>query len=104
VSNTVDAGLDDNLAARSAAQTAPTIASIDEGRRLIDDLDVQLRDLVAVRRDISRQIQALRTTDGGPRVQHGRENEIIAAWADELGPRGVEIALAVLTLCRGSLT
>ncbi|OHV37898.1 MULTISPECIES: chorismate mutase [Pseudofrankia] len=104
MSNTVDASLDGTLAAGSAAPTAPTIASIDEGRRLIDNLDVQLRDLVAVRRDISRQIQALRSADGGPRVQHGRENEIIAAWADELGPRGVEIALAVLTLCRGSLT
>ncbi|WP_045879290.1 chorismate mutase [Pseudofrankia sp. DC12] len=100
----MDAGLDDAVTDGSPAPVAPTIASIDEGRRLIDGIDVQLRDLVAVRRDISRQIQTQRTTDGGPRVQHSRENEIIAAWADELGPRGVEIALAVLTLCRGSLT
>ncbi|MBL7501368.1 chorismate mutase [Frankia sp. CNm7] len=100
----MDAGLDSSLAPAPATPAAPTIASIDEGRRLIDDIDVQLRALVAVRRDISRQIQTLRTGEGGPRVQHGRENEIIAAWADDLGPRGVEIALAVLTLCRGSLT
>jgi len=100
----MDAGLDDTVAAGPAVPAAPTIASVDEGRHLIDDIDVQLRGLVASRRDISRQIQALRTADGGPRVQHGRENEIIASWADELGPRGVEIALAVLTLCRGSLT
>lgn len=86
-----------------APSSAPTIASIDEGRQLIDDIDAQLRSLVAVRRDLSRQIQALRSADGGPRIQHARENEIIAVWADELGPRGVEIALAVLTLCRGSV-
>jgi len=100
----MDAGLNDTVTDSSAEPVAPTIASIDEGRALIDDIDVQLRGLVAVRRDISRQIQTRRTTDGGPRVQHSRENEIIAAWADELGPRGVEIALAILTLCRGSLT
>lgn len=87
-----------------ASTTAPTIASIDEGRQLINEIDARLRDLVATRRGLSRQIQALRSAGGGPRIQHGRENEIIAAWADELGPRGVEIALAVLTLCRGSVT
>lgn len=82
---------------------ATTIASIDEGRQAIDEIDAVLRRLVASRREVSRQIQALRAAEGGPRVQHGRENEIIAVWADELGPRGVDIALAVLTLCRGSL-
>jgi chorismate mutase len=83
---------------------APTIASIADGRQAIDDIDAALRKLVSARRDVSRQIQALRSADGGPRIQHGRENEIIAAWADELGPHGVEIALAVLTLCRGTAT
>jgi chorismate mutase len=97
VSNTIDASAE-------SAGSAPTIASIAEGRGLIDGIDVRLRDLVTMRRDISRQVQTLRNTEGGPRIQHSRENEIIAAWADELGPRGVEIALAILTLCRGSLT
>jgi chorismate mutase len=83
---------------------APSITSVSDGRQAIDDIDAALRKLVSARRDISLQIQALRSADGGPRVQHSRENEIIAAWAEELGPRGVEIALAVLTLCRGSLT
>jgi chorismate mutase len=82
---------------------ATTVTSITEGRQTIDEIDVALRRLVASRREISRQIQALRAAEGGPRVQHGRENEIIASWADELGPRGVDIALAVLNLCRGSL-
>jgi chorismate mutase len=87
-----------------AVTPVPTITSIDDGRQAIDDIDAALRTLVAARRDVSRQIQELRSANGGPRIQHGRENEIIAAWAEQLGPGGVDIALAVLTLCRGSLT
>ncbi|KJE25113.1 chorismate mutase [Frankia torreyi] len=79
-----------------------TISNIAEGRQHIDDIDAQLRELLATRRDLSRQIQALRSAEGGPRIEHARENEIIAVWANELGPRGVEIAMAVLTLCRGA--
>ncbi len=84
-----------------AADGTPTISTIAEGRQLIDDIDAQVRALLASRRDLSGQIQALRTVEGGPRIEHARENEIIASWADQLGPRGVEIAMAVLTLCRG---
>ncbi len=87
-----------------SATPAPTISSIADGRQTIDEIDIQLRALVGTRLEISRQIQALRSADGGPRIQHGRENEIITAWSRELGPRGVEIALSILTLCRGSLT
>jgi chorismate mutase len=86
-----------------ASVSAPAISSIDEGRRTIDGIDQQLRDLVAARRDVSARIQELRAAAGGPRIQHGRENEIISAWSEHLGPGGVDIALAVLTLCRGSL-
>lgn len=88
---------------QTIADSVPTISSIDEGRQAIDDIDATLRRLVASRREVSRQIQERRATEGGPRIQHGRENEIIAAWSDELGPRGVDIALAILTLCRGSV-
>nr|WP_232292164.1 chorismate mutase [Frankia sp. QA3] len=84
------------------AGEALTINNIAEGRQYIDDIDAQLRELLATRRDLSRQIQGLRSAEGGPRIEHARENEIIAIWADELGPRGVEIAMAVLTLCRGA--
>ncbi|MEX5631480.1 chorismate mutase [Parafrankia sp. FMc2] len=87
----------------AAPAAVPTISSIDEGRHLIDDIDARLRALVSTRQELSRQVQALRAEAGGPRVQHGRENAIISSWADELGPRGAEIALAVLTLCRGNL-
>ncbi|WP_261564847.1 chorismate mutase [Frankia gtarii] len=79
-----------------------TISNIAQGRQHIDDIDAHLRELLATRRDLSQQIQALRSAEGGPRIEHARENEIIAVWADELGPRGVEIAMAVLTLCRGA--
>lgn len=88
----------ENLVDRPTA----AISTIAEGRQLIDDIDAQLRALLTARRDLSGQIQALRTVEGGPRIEHARENEIIALWADQLGPRGVEIAMAVLTLCRGA--
>ncbi|WP_322753922.1 chorismate mutase [Frankia sp. Cas3] len=90
--------------ALNSVTSAPTISSIEDGRTAIDKIDTQLRALVGARLDVSRQIQALRSADGGPRIEHSRENEIIAAWSGELGPRGVEIALSILTLCRGSLT
>ncbi|MCL9796053.1 chorismate mutase [Frankia sp. AgKG'84/4] len=92
----------ENLVDRpDTADGTPTISTIAEGRQLIDDIDAQVRALLASRRDLSGQIQALRAVEGGPRIEHARENEIIASWADQLGPRGVEIAMAVLTLCRG---
>ncbi|AEH08395.1 MULTISPECIES: chorismate mutase [Protofrankia] len=87
-----------------AATPAPAVSSIADGRQAIDEIDTQLRALVGARLEISQQIQALRSADGGPRIQHERENEIITAWSRELGPRGAEIALSILTLCRGSLT
>ncbi|MCK9893757.1 chorismate mutase [Frankia sp. AgB32] len=95
------AAADGVLAHLPVPDGAPTISTIAEGRQLIDDIDAQVRALLASRRDLSGQIQALRSVEGGPRIEHARENEIIAAWADQLGPRGVEIAMAVLTLCRG---
>ncbi len=78
-----------------------TIADVAEGRQLIDEIDAAIRDLVAQRVDISRQVQALRKADGRPGIQHGRENEIIGHYVETLGDPGVDIAMAVLTLCRG---
>ncbi|OAA25052.1 chorismate mutase [Frankia sp. EI5c] len=109
MTNVVDASISTTAAdtaaiPQPAAPTdAPTISSIEEGRQMIDDIDARIRALVATRKEVSRQVQALRASEGGPRVEHGRENSIITSWADELGPRGAEIALAVLTLCRGNL-
>lgn len=91
------------MSSQLASPVTPVVESIDEGRAAINEIDRQLRDLVASRREISRRIQTLRATEGGPRIQHGRENEIVGAWSDQFGPAGVDIALAILTLCRGTL-
>jgi chorismate mutase len=77
------------------------VASVADGRALIDGLDDQVRALLLRRAAISRQVQALRQAGGGPRVQHRRENEIIAEYRAALGRPGVGVALAILGLCRG---
>jgi len=80
---------------------ASDITSVDDGRARIDALDEQLIELVLERRRVSSQIQQLRIDAGGSRVSHVRENEILRHYADALGDGGVELALAVLELCRG---
>jgi chorismate mutase len=79
------------------------ITSIVDGRTRVDEIDAVLRDLITARLRISRRIQELRMADGGPRVEHGREHEVLAAWTRELGPGGAEVAHALLTLCRGAV-
>ena len=49
-------------------------------------------------------MQQLRRVAGGPRIEHARENEIVARYGDALGRPGVTLALAVLELCRGQRT
>jgi chorismate mutase len=78
-----------------------TVTTVDDGRALIDDIDGELLSLLARRREVSSQIQALRVEAGGSRVEHSRENAIIRRWADSLGDGGAELALAVLGHCRG---
>jgi chorismate mutase len=80
---------------------APTVTSIDDGRAQIDAIDADLIALVARRRAVSTQIQRLRVDAGGSRIEHSRENAVIRRWADALGDGGVELALAVLSHCRG---
>ena len=43
----------------------------------------------------------LRSGGGHPGIQHGRENDVVRAYADELGRPGSRIALEILILCRG---
>lgn len=82
--------------------TAPAaVTSVQDGRRLIDDIDGQLLALLAQRRLVSTQIQLLRVADGGSRVEHSRENAIIHRYAEALGECGPDLALAVLAHCRG---
>ncbi|MGH3672286.1 MAG: chorismate mutase [Pseudonocardiaceae bacterium] len=72
-----------------------------DGRARVDEIDAVLRDLIATRRHISDRIQQLRLAGGGPRVEHRRECEVLAAWSVGLGPPGADVARALLTLCRG---
>src|SRR4051812_13394799 len=83
------------------SSTTTTVASVAQGRELIDDIDGRLLDLLAERRAVSTQIQALRVEAGGSRVEHSRENAVIRRWAEALGDGGAELALAVLGHCRG---
>ena len=80
-----------------------TVSSVDEGRERLDAIDGAIIDLLAKRRHVSKQVQALRVAGGGSRVEHSRENAIIRRWADTLGDGGADLALAVLALCRGRI-
>lgn len=79
------------------------IADVLSGRAELDALDAGIRALLRQRIAVSKQVQALRRQSGEPGIQHGRENEVIARYVDELGDPGADIALAVLQLCRGRL-
>ena len=80
---------------------AEDITDVAAGRAVIDDLDAQILQLVAERRDASRRIQHLRRVAGVPGIQYARENEIIARYTSGLGSSGARLALLVLELCRG---
>lgn len=77
------------------------VATVDEGRERLDAIDAAIIELLTQRRHVSKQVQALRVSAGGSRVEHSRENAIIRRWSDALGESGVELAMAVLTHCRG---
>jgi chorismate mutase len=87
--------------AQPSTPDAEQIASIADGRARIDAIDARLRDLIAVRRRISLDIQQRRMTDGGPRIEHRREHQVLTTWSDELGPASTDVARALLALCRG---
>jgi chorismate mutase len=81
----------------------PQIADVLSGRAVLDDIDEQIRRLLAARIGVSKQVQGLRRSLGEPSIQHQRENEVIARYVDELGDPGADIAMAILELCRGRL-
>jgi chorismate mutase len=79
------------------------ITDVATGRTQLDAIDEQIRALVLCRRQVSQQVQQLRRAAGGPRIEHSRENEILARYSAALGRPGVSLALAVLELCRGQV-
>lgn len=79
------------------------VVDVATGRAQLDAIDEQIRALVLTRRQVSQQVQQLRRAAGGPRIEHSRENEILARYSAALGRPGVSLALAVLELCRGQV-
>jgi chorismate mutase len=77
------------------------ISDVAAGRRELDAIDATIRDLLARRIAVSKQVQGLRREHGIPGIQYNRENEIIAGYVDQLGAPGADIAMAILQLCRG---
>jgi chorismate mutase len=76
-------------------------AGVEQLRADVDQLDRDLQALVARRRELSHQIQALRLGRGGDRFDADREQAVIDAYAASLGPEGAALAEAVLRVCRG---
>ena len=70
-------------------------------RARIDELDTKLLELVRERREVSREIQAVRTAASDTTVSPAREQQIRQAYADALGEHGADLAAAVLVVCRG---
>jgi chorismate mutase len=71
-------------------------------RGQIDALDDAIARLVAERGRLSRRIQLARVNAGGTRVELGRERLILDRYRAGLGPDGVQLADAVLRVCRGA--
>jgi chorismate mutase len=87
----------------TATPAAETITTVEDGRVALDAIDAAIRDLVTRRRLVSQDVQRLRRAAGGPRIEHTRENQILARYGDELGRAGVSLGLAVLEICRGQV-
>jgi chorismate mutase len=86
------------MASPMSAEGRPDVGELREG---VDRVDRELQRLVARRRELSAQIQALRLGSGGDRYDAIREDRVVAAYVAALGPDGADLAGAVLRLCRG---
>lgn len=88
----------------SAAILAPSIAAgeIPVLRGQIDALDEAIVRLVAERSKLSSRVQAARMSNGGTRVELGRERVILDKYRTALGPSGPALAEAILAVCRGA--
>ena len=85
----------------STTDATVDVSTVDEGRVVLDAIDTSIRELVLRRREVSQQVQQLRRAAGGARIEHARENQILAGYGDALGRSGVSLGLAVLEICRG---
>jgi chorismate mutase len=76
---------------------------VDSARAEIDAVDAEICRLIGRRQQVSAAIQQSRVAQGGSRISHARENQVIASYRERLGKPGVTIGMAVLELCRGPL-
>ena len=90
-----------NTCTGSAHDAVAEVTTVDEGRVVLDAIDASIRELVLRRREVSQHVQQLRRAAGGARIEHARENQILAGYGDALGRSGVSLGLAVLEICRG---
>ncbi len=94
VANPGDVGAED-------VATDDVTAAVTKLREEIDEIDAELISIVQRRIAVSKQIQAVRMSHGGPRRQHSRELKIVNAYVEGLGRGGSQLALTVLELSRG---
>jgi chorismate mutase len=82
------------------AEDTPDIPSL---RTEIDHLDAEIIRLIKRRAEVSAIVGKVRMANGGTKIVHNREIDILARYRDGLGPEGNEIALILLRLGRGPL-
>lgn len=77
--------------------------TVEDMRRRIDAIDRSVASLLAERASFSHHIQTAKVASGEPRVDLGREREVIQTYTDALGRHGTEVGYSVLLFCRGSV-
>lgn len=79
-----------------------TAPDIDELRQEIDHLDAEILRLVARRVEVSKIIGATRMANGGTKIVHNREIDVLNRYKS-LGPDGKDLAMILLKMGRGPL-
>ena len=98
-------------AAESAgrAGAAPALTEPEAAHRIavlreqIDAVDDAIIRLVNERTSLSRNVGALRSAAGGPRLSLSRENQILGKFAAALGGNGTPLAMLLLKISRGRM-
>ena len=94
-----DQSVPDSTSALDSTDT-PDIPSL---REEIDHLDAEIIRLVKRRAEVSGIVGKVRMANGGTKIVHNREIDILARYRDGLGPEGNDIALILLRMGRGPL-
>jgi chorismate mutase len=79
---------------------APDIPAL---REEIDHLDAEIIRLMKRRAEVSGIVGKVRMANGGTKIVHNREIDILARYRQGLGPEGKDIALILLRMGRGPL-